>query len=115
MCKRLLGLAIFLLLTPSVSAHPGIGLVMDSRGNVFYTDLKQVWKISPEGKKSIAVHNVHTHELYIDADDCLYGEQLWSEDGATNKWRHYVWKLHTDGTLEQVIKPREGFRVNYQD
>lgn len=30
-------------------AHPGIGIVMDSKGNVFYTDLKQVWKISPDG------------------------------------------------------------------
>lgn len=31
-------------------AHPGIGIVMDSKGNVFYTDLKQVWKIDPLGK-----------------------------------------------------------------
>jgi len=31
-------------------AHPGIGIVKDSKGNIFYTDLKQVWKISPDGK-----------------------------------------------------------------
>jgi hypothetical protein len=88
---------------------------MDSRGNVFYTDLKQVWKISPEGRKPIAVANVHTHELCLDDKDNLYGEHLWYEGEATDKWGHYVWKLHADGTLEQVIKPREGFREDYQD
>jgi hypothetical protein len=113
MCKRLIGLGIFLMITVSASAHPGVGIVMDSHGNVFYTDLKHVWKISPEGEKSIAVRNVHTHELYIDAEDNLYGEHLWYEGEATDKWGHYVWKLRADGTLEQVIPPTEGFLQNY--
>ena len=26
-------------------AHPGVGIVMDQRGSVFYTDLARVWKI----------------------------------------------------------------------
>lgn len=105
----------FLLLAASVIAHPGIGIVMNSRGEIFYTDLKQVWKISPEGKKSVAVANVHTHELYLDADDNLYGEHLWYEGEASDKWGHYVWKLHASGKLERVIPPREGFREDYQD
>jgi hypothetical protein len=113
MRKRFLYSILFLLLTASVSAHPGIGIVMDSRGNVFYTDLKQVWKISPKGRKSIAAANVHTHELYIDANDNLYGEHLWYEGEATDKWGHYVWKLHADGKLEQVIPRREGFRAEF--
>jgi hypothetical protein len=104
-----------LVLTAAVFAHPGIGIVMNSRGEVFYTVLKQVWKISPDGRKSIAVANVHTHELYLDANDNLYGEHLWYEGEATDKWGHYVWKLHADGRLEQVIPPREGFREDYQD
>ena len=29
-----------------MEAHPGIGIVMDDDGNVFYTDLTHVWKIS---------------------------------------------------------------------
>lgn len=105
----------FHLLAASVIAHPGIGIVMNSRGEIFYTDLKQVWKISPEGKKSVAVANVHTHELYLDADDNLYGEHLWYEGEASDKWGHYVWKLHASGKLERVIPPREGFREDYQD
>ena len=30
--------------------HPGVGIVRDSRGNVFFTDLRQVWKITPDDK-----------------------------------------------------------------
>jgi hypothetical protein len=49
---------------------------MDSRGNFFYTDLSHVWKIAPSGAKSIALRGVHTHELYLDREDNLYGEHL---------------------------------------
>ena len=58
-------------------AHPGIGIVKDRKGNIYYTDLKQVWKIDKSGTKTMVVNNVHSHELYMDAEDNLYGEHLW--------------------------------------
>jgi len=96
-------------------AHPGVGIVMDSRGNVYYTDLAQVWKIAPSGAKSVAVPGVHTHELYLDAKDNLYGEHLWYEGDATKKWGHRVWRLSADGTLVDVIPARSGFLWDYGD
>ncbi len=111
--RRLFFLLTFLLTAPSALAHPGVGIVMDSRGNVYYTDLKQVWKIAPDGKRSVVVPNAHTHELYLDAQDNLYGEHLWYEGEATNKWGHRVWRLRPDGALEEVIPAREGFRTDY--
>ena len=93
-------------------AHPGIGIVMDSKGNVFYTDLTHVWKISPEGNRSMAVKNVHTHELYLDSQDNLYGEHEWYEGEATDKWGNYVWCLSKDGMLEKTIQDVEGFLDN---
>jgi sugar lactone lactonase YvrE len=96
-------------------AHPGVGIVMDSRGNVYYTDLAQVWKISPSGAKSVAVHGVHTHELYVDAKDNLYGEHLWYEGDATKKWGHRIWRLSADGRLVDVIPARGGFLWDYTD
>ena len=98
-----------------LSAHPGIGIVRDSKGNVFFTDLKHVWKLTPGGTKSIAVHDVHTHELWIDTDDNLYGEHLWYEGDATGKWGHRVWKLAPNGTLTDIIPSRRGFRDDYRD
>jgi streptogramin lyase len=95
------------------AAHPGIGIVMDAKGNVYYTDLKQVWKLTPNGSKSVAVPHVHTHELAIDADGNLYGEHLWYEGEATDKWGHRVWRLSPDGKLVDIIPAREGFLQNY--
>ncbi len=97
----------------SVWSHPGIGIVRDSKGNIFYTDTERVWKISTNGKRSIAVPNVHTHELYMDAHDNLFGEHLWYEGEATNKWGHYVWKYDAQGKLSKVKPKTEGFLQNY--
>ncbi len=54
---------LLLLMSATAFAHPGVGIVIDSRGNVFYTDLRQVWRIAADGSKSVAVLNVHSHEL----------------------------------------------------
>lgn len=94
------------------NAHPGIGLVMDSKGTIYYTDLVHVWKIIPEGERSIAVKDVHTHELYIDENDDLYGEHEWYEGEATDKWGNYVWCLSSSGVYEIVIPAVEGFLDN---
>lgn len=96
----------------TLTAHPGIGIVMDSKGNVFFTDLEHVWKITPDGDLTIAVKDVHTHELYLDNDDNLYGEHVWYNGEATDTWGHYVWCLSDSGVLEQTIPPTEGFPVN---
>ncbi len=94
-------------------AHPGIGIVKDSKGNIYYTDLHHVWKISPDGTKTIAVHNVHTHELYMDANDDLYGEHLWYNGEKLDTWGHYAWCLRNNNKLDTVIKPTPGFLKNY--
>lgn len=93
--------------------HPGVGIAMDSKGNIYYTDLENVWKVSPDGTKSIAVHNVHTHELYMDAKDDLYGENLWYNGEQLNTWGHYVWCLRSNNKLDTVIGPKNGFLKDY--
>ena len=86
---------------------------MDTKGNVFYTDLKQVWKIDTRGIKSVVVQNVHTHELYVDEHDNLFGEHLWYNGEAVNTWGHYVWKYSANGSFEKVIPDKEGFLTDY--
>ena len=84
--------------------HPGIGVVMDKRGNVFYSDLAQVWRISPDGQKKVVVPNVHTHELGMDDQGNLYGEDSHYSGEATNKWDHSYWKLSAAGKLSYVYR-----------
>jgi sugar lactone lactonase YvrE len=110
---RLASLVALALAAPAVSAHPGIGIVVDSRGNVFYTDLKQVWRIAPDGTRSVAVPGVHTHELYLDLEDNVFGQHLWYEGEASDTWGHRVWKLSRDGKLEDVIPATRGFLERY--
>lgn len=105
---------LYLLMLPLITvAHPGIGIVKDSKGNIYYTDLKQVWKIAKNGSKSVVVKNVHTHELYMDAADNLFGEHLWYNGEKLDTWGYYVWRLKNNGILDTVIKPSVGFLTNY--
>lgn len=105
-------LAVFMALI--ASAHPGIGIVKNSKGEIFYTDTERVWKISSDGtSKTIAIPNVHTHQLYMDAHDNLFGEHLWYEGEATDKWGHYVWKYDARGKFTKVKRDTEGFLQNY--
>jgi sugar lactone lactonase YvrE len=91
--------------------HPGIGIVKDSKGNIYYTDLEHVWKINSKSQKKIAVPNVHTHDLYIDDQDNLYGQHSWYYGEALNKWGHYVWRLNPQAQLDTVVDPTEGFNI----
>ena len=104
---------ILMLVALWANAHPSVSLIMDSRGNVYYSDLKQVWKIDVHGKKTVVVHNVHTHELYLDKDDNLFGEHLWYNGETANTWGHYIWKLTINGTLEQIKPPTVAFMNDY--
>ncbi len=112
-CRRAVAFVLCLLAGGAAFAHPGIGIVRDAQGNVFYTDLAQVWRIDPAGRKSVAVPNVHTHELALDAGGSLYGEHLWYAGEKTDKWGHRVWRRSPDGRVTDVIPAREGFLHDY--
>jgi len=109
---RKLSISNFLLLISfTVTAHPGIGIVKDSKGNIYYTDLAKVWKIATDGSKTAIVSSVHTHELYIDENDNLYGEHLWYNGESKDTWGHYAWCLKNNGELVTEINPV--FLTNY--
>jgi hypothetical protein len=110
--NRTLGPLVSLVVVTTAYAHPGVGIVADSRGNVYFTDLKQVWKVAPDGTQSVAVPAVHSHELCVDAQDNLYGEHYW-HDARTGAWMRRVWCLKSDGVLTEVLPAREGFLRDY--
>jgi hypothetical protein len=99
-------LSIFLL--PFVAlAHPGIGIVKDSKGHIYYTDLEQVWKMV-NGKRTVAVPKVHTHELYMDSKDQLWGQHE-RYDPSRETFHHYLWVLRPGGMLDTVVGEREAY------
>ncbi len=111
--KKLLVISFSLLASFVSKGHPGIGIVKDSKGNIYYTDLAKVWKISLDGRKAVVVNGVHTHELHIDEHDNLYGEHIWYNGESKDTWGHYVWCLKNTGEILKEINPTEGFLSNY--
>jgi hypothetical protein len=111
--KYLVFFSCLLLFKPVLGAHPSVSIVQDSKGNLFYSDLSNVWMMKPDGNKSIAVASVHTHELYIDKNDRLFGEHLWYNGEKLNTWWHYIWKRNPDGTIVKVKDSTAGFNELY--
>jgi hypothetical protein len=95
------------------SAHPGIGIVRDRKGMIYYTDLVHVWRIAHSGKAEIIIPNVHTHELSIDGEDNLYGENQWYNGERLNTWGHFIWKWNPRSGLDTIYGPDTGFVKNY--
>ncbi|MBL7814283.1 MAG: hypothetical protein JNL70_04680 [Saprospiraceae bacterium] len=107
MKKRYLILALFC--CTQLAAHPGTGIVKDSKDNIYYTDLSKVWKRTADGRTSVVVSGVHTHELFMDNRDNLFGEHLWYTGETSNRWLFYYWTLHADGLFQKLGRDTEGF------
>lgn len=106
-------LLMFSLGTLSLFAHPSVSLVEDAAGNLYYSDLFRVWRIDPQGQRKVVVDHVHTHELYLDEQGYLYGENLWYNGEALNTWGHFVWRLGPHGEFDTLSGPSPGFLEDY--
>jgi len=90
--------------TIKVPAHPGWGIAVDRSGQVYFTDLKTVWKIDAQGKLSpfrISGES-HTHELNIDDNGNVYGAEN-SYDPAAKRFFGGIWKMTPAGELSYVV------------
>ena len=99
--------AIVLFLVPAITAHPATGIVVDRQGQVFFSDLETIWKLSRDGKLSVfraGVSGRHVHELAIDSEDNLFGADI-SYEPATKKWISDVWKMTPEGRLSYLFAP----------
>jgi sugar lactone lactonase YvrE len=88
-------------------AHPASGIVVDTKGQVYFSDLETVWKIDRQGKLSVfraGVRGRHVHELTIDQQDNIYGADI-SYESATQKWISDVWKMTPEGTFTYLLAP----------
>jgi hypothetical protein len=106
-------LYVLLFAATAAYAHPPVGIVADRAGNIYYSDLKQVWRLAPDGRQTVVVPNVHTHELYLDPAGNLYGEHLWYEGEAIDRWDYYIWRRSPDGRVQAIVPARRGFRSDW--
>jgi sugar lactone lactonase YvrE len=103
-------LAIFaqgLFFSEVASAHPASGIVLDHKGNIFFSDLETIWKIDTNGNLSVfraGVSGRHVHELAIDEQDNIYGADLSYE---SQKFISDIWRMTPDGKFEYLLEPTD--------
>jgi sugar lactone lactonase YvrE len=98
----------FFLLTAEVAAHPAWGIAVDRQGQVYFTDLKTVWKIDAQGTLSVfrKGDDRHTHELNIDEAGNIYGADN-SYEPATQRFFSSIWKMTPTGSFSYLLPPTE--------
>lgn len=83
------------LLTATAEAHPAWGIAVDRQGQVYFSDLKTIWKIDVQGKVSVFKADGHTHDLNIDETGNVYGEHNFSS----------IWKMTPAGAFSYLFAP----------
>lgn len=97
-------LALCALLVGEVKGHPAWGIAVDRKGQVYFSDLKRVWKIDAEGKLSVlrAGGDWHVHDLNVDEDGNLYGADN-SYEPSTKRFFSAIWKITPAGTFSYIL------------
>ena len=95
------------LLLAEAQAHPAWGIVIDRQGQVYFSDLVNVWKIDAQGKLSMfRAGRDHTHDLNLDEAGNLYGAEN-SYDPATQRFFSAIWKMTPGGSSSYLMAPTE--------
>ena len=88
-------LAVCIFLASEAQGHPAWGIAVDHQGQVYFSDLKTIWKIDAQGKLSVFRAGGHTHELNIDEAGNVYGEHDFSA----------IWKMTPAGDFSYIQAP----------
>ena len=105
-----------ILLPAEAEAHPSWGIAVDRQGQVYFSDLKTVWKIDAQGRLKVfrAGGDHHTHDLNIDEAGNLYGADN-SYDPATQRFFSAIWKMTPAGSFSYLLPftedPPEGISI----
>jgi hypothetical protein len=90
-------------------AHPATGIVLDGRGQIYFSDLETIWKLDARGQLSVfrpGVGGRHVHELAIDDAGNIYGADV-SYVPASETWIHSVWRMTGDGQQTYLVAPTD--------
>lgn len=101
--------ALLFICAAAAAAHPSTGVVITPNGDVYYSDLQQVLRVTPDGRVTTAIPNVHAHELVLE-DGAVIGEDSGMLPG--DRYRHRIFK-YDRGRLTDVVPWTEGFYLSH--
>ena len=96
---RIIPIALSLFISFSFAiAHPGDGLAIDSKGNIYFTDVntRTLWKLDNLQNLSAVVKDRWAHGLCVDDLD-----RVWIEVEVNNT-QYSVWRIDPDGSETNV-------------
>jgi hypothetical protein len=98
-------IVLLLLISPASEsvAHPGWGIVVDKKGNVFFGDVNHniVWKVDSRGTVTRFVVSKHSHILTLDDAGTLYGQHI-EYVSRNDTWLIQYWKASADGNVSNM-------------
>lgn len=98
-------LFLYLIFSFAASAHPSWAIVVDAQNRIYVSDLEKVWKIDANGRVSVFVER-HTHELTLDRDGNLLGEEIHYEP-STQKFSASLWRVTPGGEITLILARTE--------
>ena len=112
----LISLLTIQLLSMRSFAHPGWGIVVDRRGNIYFGDVNRniVWKIDEKGIVTPFVKGKHSHVLHIDADGNIYGHHV-EYDQRNDRWPSHHWMATPDGKVSIFEEERAAKIFDFLD
>ena len=104
--RAVLMICALLLLADAALGHPAWGIVIDRQGQVYFSDVDHntVWKVGADGRPVPLLTNKHSHELFIDDAENLYGGHVYYDE-ANDRWINSLWKATSDGRLTEILAP----------
>lgn len=100
-------MGLLLLTAVRVQAHPSWGIAVDRQGQVYFSDLKTIWKIDAQGRASVLrTSENHVHDLNIDEAGNLYGAEN-SYEPATKRFFSAIWKMTPAGEFSYLLAPTD--------
>lgn len=92
-----LALVVFCLLSTSIRAHPGSGIAVDRRGQIYFLDTGSgLWKIDTQGRIT-HLSETRFHWLALDSNNVFAGGRLPSSAGSGLDWQ--IVKVGADPTV----------------
>jgi sugar lactone lactonase YvrE len=93
----------------SVRAHEGWGIVVDRKGQIYFSDIptNTIWRITREGKLEAFLSNKHSHALVLGEDGSIYGTQEHHAMAIGS-----VWRIESDGSFSNIFTPAPDFPLN---
>jgi hypothetical protein len=89
--------------------HPPYGLVVDRKGDIYFSDLETVWRFSADGRMSVfrpGIPETHVHELALAPDGAIEGDQN-RYDPATQRYYTGLWTRTRSGVERDIVPMTE--------